>query len=287
MIVSAVSSDDVQLVLNGVNITADQNAAIYCTEADKLILTLAAGTDNTVTDATNFTYTDTTAEEPDAAIFSKIDLTINGSGSLTVNANYNNGIGTKDDLVIAGGTFVINAANDGLRGRDSVTVLDGNFTIISNGDGIQSNNDEDTSKGWILLEGGTYYITSGNDAVQAETLMEISGGTYELLAGGGNSAAVSDTTESYKGIKAGTNITISGGNFVVDSADDSIHANGNITISGGEFTISSGDDGTHADGDLTISGSVTMNILTSYEGLEAKTMTLADGTSISMPMTMV
>jgi len=277
VVISAASSDSVQLVLNGLNITADQNAAIYCSNANKLIIVLADGTDNTVTDASNFTYADAAAEEPDAVIFSKVDLTINGNGSLTVNANYNNGIGTKDDLVVTGGTFIVHAANDGFRGRDSVSVLDGCFTIVSGSDGIQSNNDEDASKGWVLLEGGTYHIISGNDAVQAETLMEISGGTYELLAGGGNNVGATDTSESYKGIKAGTNITISGGSFIIDSADDSVHANGSITVNGGEFTMSSGDDAIHADGDLTVSGSATMDILTSYEGLEAKSMTLADG----------
>lgn len=276
IVVAAPDTDDVQLVLGGVDITASVNAAIYCSTADTLTVTLAEGTVNTLTDASVFTYADEAAEEPDAALFSKVDLTISGSGQLTVNAGYNNGIGTKDDLVIEGGTIAVTAANHGIRGRDSVTVTDGNLTITSGADGIQSNNDEKEGKGWIDLSGGAFTITAGTDAVQAETSLSISGGNYALAAGGGNTATPSDTSGSYKGLKAGTDIAISGGVFTIDSADDAVHANGNIAVSGGELTLSTGDDGVHADGDLTIT-SGTVTILTSYEGLEAKTMTLADG----------
>ncbi|MFV0400181.1 MAG: carbohydrate-binding domain-containing protein [Oscillospiraceae bacterium] len=278
IVVAASSGDDVQLVLNGVTLQADKNAAIYCSQADNLLITLADGTTNSVTDAENFAYSDVTNEEPDAAIFSKIDLTIDGTGSLTVVANYNNGIGTKDDLVVESGTLDITAANHGMRGRDSVTVLDADITISSGADGIQSNNDEDTSKGWITLSDGSYQITAGNDAVQAETALTVSGGSYTLTTGGGNTVTPADTTGSYKGLKAGTILTVSGGTFVIDSADDAVHSNADISITGGDFTISTGDDGVHADGNMTIGGSGTkIEILTCYEGLEAKTMTIEDG----------
>ena len=276
VIVDATKNDKVQLVLNGVDITSSQNAAIYCPQVDHLVITLADGTRNTVTDAVDYTYADAAAEEPDAAIFAKDDLTLNGTGALTVNGNFNNGIGSKDNLVIGGGTYTITAANHGIRGRDSLAIVDGDFTIHAAADGLQSNNGEDTGKGWIQLTGGSFNITSGNDGVQAETALTITGGTYSILSGGGSAAASSSSTDSFKGFKAGTDITLTGGSFTADCADDTIHANGNILISGGDFSLQSGDDGVHADGDLTISGG-SIEILKSYEGLEATTMTIQDG----------
>lgn len=276
IVVTAAESDDVRLVFNGVNINCTTGAPIYAAAADKLIITLAEGTENTITDGgSNFTYADASAEEPNAAIFAKCDLSINGTGVLTVNAGFNNGIGTKDDLVIACGTLIINAKNDGLRGRDSVTILDGDFDIIAGGDGIQSNNNEDSSKGWISLEGGVYNIIASSDGVQAETVLSVSGGEYSIEAGGGSEAAVS-TEGSFKGLKAAGDLAISSGTLVIDSADDCIHANGNIAISSGDLTLTSGDDGVHTDMDLSITGG-NLDVTKSYEGVEGATATISGG----------
>lgn len=281
--VNAAKSDTVRLVLNGANITCLTSAAIYGSQAGKLIITLAEGTENTVVDGgSSFVYANTTDEGPDAAIFSKDNLTINGSGTLSVNAGFNNGIGSKDNLLIVNANLTVNAANHGVRGRDSVTVLDGSIKITAGGDGIQSNNDKDTTKGWILIKGGTFDITSGNDGIQAETTLSIAAGKLNMNAGGGVSNVqtvfISDAESgSCKGLKAVVDIAITGGNFTIDSTDDSIHANGNIAISGGEFTLSSGDDGIHADGDLTVSGG-SISVAKSYEGMEASAITLSGGT---------
>jgi len=281
VVVNAPKTDTVKLVLNGADITSGTNAAIYASQVDNLTIILADGTQNIVTDAQSYTYADTAAEEPDAAIFCKNDMTIGGGGSLTVNASFYNGIGTKDDLVILGGTYNITAANHGIRGRDSLTVLDGSFTINAGNDGLQSNNDKDTAKGWISLEGGSYNITAAHDGIQAETVLSVSGGEYNILCGGGSTAtpaASADSTESdsCKGLKAGGDLAVSGGTFDIDSADDAIHSNANIAISGGTFTLASGDDGIHADADLSVTGG-RINITRSYEGLEGATMTIADG----------
>lgn len=279
ILITAADGDTVRLVLNGVDITCKTGAPIYASAADKLNIILADGTENTVTDGgENFSYANTTDEEPDAAVFSKCDLTINGSGTLTVNAGFNNGIGTKDDLVIAGGNFIIDAANHGIRGRDSLTILGGEFEITAGNDGIQSNNNEDTSKGWIYLEAGVFRITSGCDGIQAETILAVAGGDYEITAGGGLADVSSaDSANSYKGLKATADLSISGGTFNINSADDSIHANGNISISSGDFNISSGDDGVHADSDLSVSGG-NINISNCYEGLEGATVNILGGT---------
>jgi len=298
--VDAGDSDEVQLVLNGVDITCQTNAPINVLNADKVIITLADSTQNIVTDGDSYVYEDSATDEPNAAIFSKDDLTINGTGSLTVNANYNNGITSKDDLVVVEGTIVVTAVNDALRGRDSVTVQNGAFTLTAGGDGIQSNNDEDAEQGYIVIDGGSFTINAANDGIQAETSLVINSGTFDITTGGGSANAEQrvsqdfggpmqqqniDTTEtseedeasdSSKGIKSGTLVTVTGGEFNMDCADDSIHSNGDIVLSGGDFTIATGDDGLHADNTATVNAG-SINITNSFEGIEGSIVNIEGG----------
>ena len=154
--------------------------------ADKVVITLAEGTENSVTDGESYVFEDAETDEPNVAIFSKDDLTLNGSGSLTVVGNYNHGIVSKDDLKIVSGTLTITAVNDGLKGRDSIAVKDGTITIEAGGDGMPANNDEDAEEGTITIEGGTLTIMAGLDGIQAETRLAISGGVLTLSSGGGS-----------------------------------------------------------------------------------------------------
>lgn len=297
VVVDAGKEDTVRLILNGVSITCANSAPLYAKKAAKTILTLADGTQNTLTDGASYTFPDAETDEPSAAVFSKNDLTINGGGTLTVTGQYNNGIASKDVLTITGGTIRVTAAGDGLRGKDGVAIQNGTFTIDAGTDGIKSTNDTDADKGWISLDGGTYSITAANDGVQAETVLQIAAGTYTLKTGGGSansstdskgearpgwgqwSAGGSETTAdapSAKGLKAGAGILLTGGVFTVDSSDDAIHSNGSVAISGGEYTLTSGDDGIHADAALTISKG-TIRITKSYEGLEGGTIDISGG----------
>lgn len=294
ILINATKDDLVRLVLNGVDITADTNAAIYAAVADKVVLILAEGKTNTVTDGTSYAYVDAEKEEPNAAIFSKCDLSINGTGSLIVNGNFNHGIATNDDLVIASGNLTVNAVNAALRGKDSVTILDGTFNLTSSeGDGIKSANDTDADKGWILIKGGTFNITAYNDGIQAYTTLEINDGSFNIITGGGwpggslkkgshavnNDGVVSPinpSTESYKGIKSSGDVVINGGTFVISAYDDSVHSNADITITGGTLTLQSGDDGIHADGTVTINGGL-IDVKNSYEGIEGAYINLNGG----------
>jgi hypothetical protein len=165
IVVDTADPETVVLVLNGVDITYSTSAPIYVRNAEKTVITLADGTENIVTDGVAYVFSDGDPDEPNAAIFSKDDLTINGSGSLTVHANYNNGIASKDDLKITGGTITVNAVNDGIKGRDSIAVLDGTITINAGGDGLQANNDEDAEKGYVFIEGGVVEVIAGQDGV--------------------------------------------------------------------------------------------------------------------------
>lgn len=195
ILIRAEEGHTVRLVLNGVQITNTSSAPIYVQKADKVIITLADGSRNIVTDGS--VYQDQNHDEPNAAIFSKDDLTINGSGLLQVNAHFNDGIRSQDNLVVTGGTLVVNAVNDALRGRDSVSIAGGDFTITAGGDGIQSNNDEDADKGWIAVDGGTFNITADQDGLQAETTLTVTGGDLNVVTGGGSANASFDRADDF------------------------------------------------------------------------------------------
>ncbi|WP_195940122.1 carbohydrate-binding domain-containing protein [Romboutsia sp. 1001713B170131_170501_G6] len=305
IVVSAGKEDKVQIQLNNANITSSNSAPIYVKSAKRVVIGLIDGTKNTITDGKNYVFEDTTTDEPNAAIFSKDDLTIIGTGSLVVNANYNNGITSKDDLKIEGGQITVNAVSDGLRGKDSITILNGQITIDAKEDGMKSSNTEDAEKGYIHIQGGTLNITAGQDGIQAETNAVISNGEINIVSGEGskNSSSKNEnwgnwggkqpagmqppeknnttTTEemesiSAKGIKATSNITISGGNINIDSSDDSIHSNDNIIINGGNIKASSGDDGIHADSKIEINDG-DIDITKSYEGIESQSITINNG----------
>jgi hypothetical protein len=290
IIVDTQDAENVILILDGVNITSLDSAPIYVANAEKVILTLAAGSQNIVTDGNAYSNLDE-GGEPNAAIFSKDDLTINGEGALTVNANYNNGIASKDDLKITGGTITVIAANDGIKGRDSLAVKDGLITVVAGADGLQANNDEDPQEGFVVIEGGTLNITAGLDGVQAETSLLVSGGTLDITTGGGsvpssaggwgggrgNEGNANQTDESNKGLKAGVDLTISGGTITISALDDALHSNSTLMINNGDLQLASGDDGVQADTALTINGG-NLNVTESYEGLESQVITINDGT---------
>jgi hypothetical protein len=291
IIVDTESAETVHLILNGVSISSSTSAPIYIRNAEKVVITLANGTQNYVTDGTAYIL-ESGSDEPNAAVFSKSDLTLNGDGALTVSANYDNGITGKDDLKIVSGNISINAVNDAIRGRDSISIQDGTFTITAGGNGLQSNNDEDSAKGWVSISGGTFNITVNQDGIQAETSLAISGGDFTITTGGGsikgthvgqgdwgmgNNSNTSDSNVSAKGLKAGVDLTVTGGIFTIDSADDTLHSNNSLAINGGTFQLASGDDGIHSDTTLTInSGELT--ITQSYEGIESQTITINNGT---------
>lgn len=203
ILVSAGKEDLVRLVLNGVTLSSSASAPIYSSQAKKTIITLAQGSQNTITDASEYQDADVNTDKPDAAVFSQDDLVINGTGALTVTGNYNNGIGSQDDLKVVSGTLQITAANHGLKGRDSVAVKDGSVTMDAKGDGVRANNNEDSTKGWIAIEGGNFDITSGQDAFQAETILQVTGGDFQMVTGGGSENAVDKQKEQGPGGQGG------------------------------------------------------------------------------------
>jgi len=268
--VSAGDGDTVRLVLSGADISCSTGAPIFVTSADRTIITLAAGTVNTLADGISYALPDSGSGEPNAALFSRDDLTINGEGALVVTGNYNDGITCKDDLKITGGSITVRAVNDGIRGRDSVLIRDSEISVTAGGDGIQSNNDEDSGKGCITIEGGSVRVSAGADGIQAETYLSVTGGDIMVTSGSTTAA------DSGKGLKAGITVSITGGSIGVDSADDAVHSNGNVSIQGGTLTLSSGDDAIHADSSLEI-GDGTIVITRCFEGLDSAAITINGG----------
>lgn len=292
IIVDTQDSGIVTLLLNGIEIANSSNAPIYIKNSEKTVLHLVEGTQNLITDGVQYILEDETSDEPNAAIFSQDDLTINGAGALTVTGQFNHGIVSKDDLKITSGIIVIEAVNDGIKGKDSVSIKDGTISIIAGGDGIQANNDTDSEKGYVVLEGGALTISAGLDGIQAETVLLVNGANLDITTGGGSAnsstqeawgnwgmiqmPSANTDTESAKGLKAGSDLTINSGGIMIDSSDDALHSNGTLTINAGELQLASGDDGIHADTSLEINGG-TLTIDKSYEGIESASLTINAG----------
>ena len=277
IVVDTEDEDVVRLILNGVDIYNSRCSAIYIFKADKVLVVLAEGSQNTLSDGGTYNLPDAESDKPNATLFSTADLTVTGSGSLDVTANYNDAIASKDGLIINGGSNIsINAVDDGIRGKDYVVVNGAVLDITANGDGLKSDEADDTSKGFVTIESGTITIIAGADAIDAETDVTIMDGSFNLQSGGGSSSNLLNMTSSAKGIVGGTSVTISGGSITVDSADDALHSNNTILIQDGILTIASGDDGMHSDSTLTINGGQ-VEITKSYEGLESAVITINAG----------
>ena len=183
LIVDADDTDKVQIVLNGAQITSSSSAAVYVLSADKVFITTAVGTENTLANGGEYVAIDD--NNIDAAVFSKSDLTLNGEGSLCVSAAVGHGIVSKDDLVLTSGTYEITAASHGLSGKDSVRIAGGSYTIQSGKDGIHAENADDASLGFVYIADGTFAITAEGDGMSAAGYLQADGGDYTITAGGG------------------------------------------------------------------------------------------------------
>ena len=288
-IVVDADNQDVVLVFDNTNITSSKTAVINVQKSKKTTINLAKGSNNTFTDSSNYTeFTDD--DEPDACVFSKADLSINGSGKLVINANYKDGIASKDTLKIINAEIEITSNDDGIRGKDYTAIKDAKITINAGGDGIKSTNDTDETLGFILIDGGNIDIEAKADGIQAETVINISNADIKIKTTGeiatktnndfgrysNQISTSSESDSSSKGLKAGKEITINSGKIEIESTDDTIHSNNYIIINGGNLTLSSGDDGIHADANILINNG-TINITKSYEGIEGAYIRIVDG----------
>ena len=294
--VDAGDTDKVRLVLNGVEITNDSTAPIYVRQADKVFITLAFDSKNTLSMKGQYQAID--ENNIDSVIFSKDDLTINGEGELAISAESGHGIVSKDELAICSAILNVTAQSHAIAGKDSVKIADCTLNLKSGKDGIHAENADDVSLGFVYVEDGDLDIVSDGDGISAAAVVQIQDGNINIKSAGGFENApekqkaddffrgadrmaenfynqTADTVSS-KGIKSDTGIVIDGGSFIIDSADDAIHSNGNIELNGGKFSINTGDDALHADNNVTVN-SADIDIAESYEGIEGLTIDINGG----------
>ena len=260
IIVDASDSDKVQIVLDGVNINCETNAAIYVREADKVFITLAENSSNTLGGGNEYTQIDDNTV--DGVIFSKSDLVCNGTGSLTIEADYKHGIVSKDDLVITGGTYKITAADNGITAKDQLKILDGSFDIDAANSAVKAKNADNAELGNIYIAGGIFTIEAEQDGFHATGSIVVDDGTITVNSGDDGFHAELDTIirggtilveKSNEGLE-GKRVVVNGGDITINASDDGINAansgddgaNAANSGDGGVNAANSGDDGANA-----------------------------------------
>lgn len=216
------SEEEVQLVLNNVSITSTENSAIYVKNAELTTITVAAGTQNTISDAENYVFEYATEEEPDGAIFSKDDLVINGTGTLTINGNYSHAVKAKDQLLITELTLVVTSLEDAINASEELVIASGNYTITAGDDAIHS----DLA---LSIDGGVVNIISSEEGIEASAIA-ITGGDITVNSNDDALNAASDEATV-------NSISISGGTLRVNASGDGLDANGFIVMTSGEVIV--------------------------------------------------
>lgn len=257
IIVNASDSDKVQIVLDGVHINCETNAAIYVREADKVFITLAENSSNTLGDGNEYTQIDDNTV--DSVIFSKSNLVCNGTGSLTIEADYKHGIVSKDDLVITGGTYKIAAADNGITAKDQIKILNGSFDIDAANSAVKAKNTDDAELGNIYIAGGIFTIEAEQDGFHATGSIVVNDGTITVNSGDDGFHAELDTVihggtilveKSNEGLE-GKRVVVNGGDITINASDDGINAansgdDGVNAINPGANAVGSGDDDSNA-----------------------------------------
>lgn len=209
--VDCVDAGQLDLVLNGANITNDDGPCIVIWKAQDAVVTLYDGSVNTLTDGSKYRFESPADDEPDAALFSKEDLTINGTGKLVVDANYSGGIFSKDGLKIDSGDIEIDSVNHAIKGKDYLVINNGTIRINALGDGIKSTNYDSDLVGYIEINGGTLDIYTEDEAVQAVSGVKINGGTLTV-------------NSINNGIKCVAGIDFNGGTVDLNAEDTALDA---------------------------------------------------------------
>ena len=213
----------VQLILDNVTVTNTSAPVIYVLDADKCFVTTAEGSENALTVSGTFTKDTGNDVKTDAVIFSKSDLTMNGKGTLTISST-DNGITSKDELTVTGGTYNITASGKGLESNDSTAICDGTFTIDAK-EGMEST--------YIRIDDGTFEISASDDGINAaansdknEVQVEINGGTLSIKMGSGDT----------DGIDSNGDLTINGGNISIE-CNSPFDYDGTGTLNGGTVVV--------------------------------------------------
>lgn len=302
ILIEAGEDDVVEIELNGVSISYDQDSPIKAVTASKVEISMKNNTENSVTDNRSHKSSEVSSQG-EGAISADLDLKLKGTGTLVVTGNYNNAVHTSKDLTVQKLILKATGYNNALKGKDSVTINSGTIQAYAlNGNGIKTDDSDISSngkqRGTITINGGSVYVDSLHDAIDAsydividETDSEVE--TAISIKTGTNSTNYNRSTfkaDSEKGLKAVNTITINRGTIVIAASDDAIHANygdtlengskglGNVTVNDGLIQVASGDDGLHADNTLLVNGGKIV-ITNATEGFEANFVTITGGYS--------
>ena len=307
ILVNAGEQDKLQIVLDGASITSETSAALYVLEADKVFVTLAEGSENVLANGGVFEAID--ENNIDGAVFSKQDLTFNGTGSLRVTSPVDHGIVCKDDLVFAGGSYVVEAASHGIDANDSVRVAEADITVTAGKDGIRAENDEDAEKGFVYIKDGTFTISAEGDGISASNYLQIKNGEYDMVTGGGSENAAKQTSDAWGGFMGGKEMPggmapgRGGRSSGTDTASDmsygesastsqseesdsstsikGLKSSGDMIIEGGSFLIDAADDAVHSNACITMSAG-TFTIESGDDGFHADDTLLITGGTIDI-----
>ena len=292
----------VQIVFDNVDITCASSAAVYVKSAEKVFVTLAEGSQNTLRNTDGYVAIDD--NNIDAVIFSKSDLTLNGTGSLTIVSAEGHGIVSKDDLKITGGTYDITAAGHALSGKDSVRIADGTFILTAEKDGIHAENADDEEKGYIYIADGDFTITSDGDGMDASNIVQIEDGTFDITAGSGAANSLKTHESDMPGGPGGgmpqngrkpdgedmpeMGEKPDGENMPQDTTTDEsgtstkgIKAGGGMYLNGGTYQIDSADDSIHSNANITIADG-TYTLATGDDGVHADDALIVNGDTITV-----
>lgn len=201
VIVDAEKTDKVHLILDGVTIHSETSAPLYILQADKVFVTTAADSENTLSNGGTFTAID--ENSIDAVIFSKEDLTLNGSGALTITSPAGHGIVSKDSLKITSGSYDISCASHALSGKDDVCIANARFTIVSGKDGIHAENTDDAALGFVYIQSGDFAISAEGDGISAASYLQIEDGSFSVTAGGGSENGEEHSSEFWGSFMGG------------------------------------------------------------------------------------
>ena len=316
IIVDADDKAKVRLIFDGVTVNCDTSAALYVKQADKVFVTLAKGSENPLSNAKDFVAIDDS--DIDAVVYSKDDLTFNGSGSLTVTAKYGHGIVSKDDLVIAGGTYSITAEKKGLSANDSIRVADGDVTVNAGTDALHAENADDASLGYIYIADGSFRLTSGTDGMDASGAIQIDNGTFNITTGGGSGNASTKQDGGFNAdwgqwggqfgggqqgkTRGGKGKTVSAdstqlpvtqtatgfGNGKTATATTSdtnsakgIKSDSSVAVNNGTIMINSSDDAIHSNNAVTVAGG-TLEITSGDDGIHADANLAISGGTVNI-----
>jgi len=224
LLVDAEEGAEIILIFDGFKISNSTDAPLLFESGSSITLVLKDGSENAVTDLRS------SAEENQAAIYTKSDLTISGNGTLDVTGTAEDAIHSKTKVTVQGGTINLKAGDDAIHADETLTILDGKVTVLESEEGLE---------GLVVdIQGGDITVNASDDGLNASD-------------GSGSDKARGQATE-------GAEIRISGGVLTVKAGGDGIDSNGDLIISGGTVVVDGPSDGGNApidyDGKGVISG---------------------------------